>query len=98
MSRSAPDSTSSRTGWTDVARDRSQGRRAQKEAARAAQVADLRQEARAWYIRAFLALAAAVGLSFLTVLLAAIPAALTGWCIVEGTKRAIEATKLEEQR
>lgn len=78
-----------------MARDRSQGRRAQKEAAQREKVADLRRQARAWYIRAFLAVIAAVLVGLLSFLLAGLVAAVVGYCIVEGTKLALEATRVQ---
>jgi fatty acid desaturase len=80
-----------------MARDRSRGRKAQKEAALEARVQELRKEARAWYFRAVMAIVAAVALGFLSILLAGVLAAVVGWCVVEGTKLAFEANRLLEQ-
>lgn len=80
-----------------MARDRTQGRKAQKAAATQAKVEAIRKEARAWYFRAILALLAAVPLVFLlSVLLGGVLAAVAGWCIVQGTKLAFEANAVLE--
>ncbi|PTL59308.1 hypothetical protein [Paraconexibacter algicola] len=85
-----------------MGRDRSEGTRraakaARRDAARDARVEELRREARGWYIRALLAGLAAAGLSLLTVLLAAALGLVAAWCAVEGTRRAIDATRLAEE-
>lgn len=81
-----------------MARDRSRGRKAQKEAAIEARVQELRKDARAWYFRAVMAIVVAVGLGFLSFFLAAVMAAVVGWCIVEGTKLAFRANAVLEGR
>lgn len=81
-----------------MARDRTRGRKAQKEAALEARVHKLRKGARAWYIRALMAIVAAVALSFLSILLTVALAIVVGWCLVEGTKLAFRANAVLEGR
>lgn len=81
-----------------MARDRTRGRKAQKEAALEARVQELRKEARAWYFRALMAIVAAVALSFLSILLTVALAIVVGWCMVEGTKLAFRANAVLEGR
>lgn len=81
-----------------MARDRTRGRKAQKEAALEARVQGLRKDARAWYFRAVMAIVAAVALSFLSILLTVALAIVVGWCMVEGTKLAFRANAVLEGR
>ncbi len=81
-----------------MARDRSRGRAAQRDAATQERIQTIFRNARAWYFRGVLALLVAVPLAFLSVVLAGALAAVALGCFVQGTRVGMEGELLRQGR
>jgi hypothetical protein len=62
----------------------------------AAQVAELRSEARRWWIRAFLAVVAGAAVAVLTVVVAVVLGFVALWALVRGFRVALSAQRIED--